>query len=61
MCHTRLTTWIEAQNTCEQQNMTLSMSDVILEGHIRAASDFGDVFFLGLRVNEKVIILLHIH
>ena len=53
--HPRLSSWIEAQHTCEKQNMVLSADKAILEGHIRTHSDVSDVHFLGLRKNEKVI------
>ena len=56
----RLISWSEAQHVCESRNMTLLQYDTSISDsqmkrvYYKAAADFGEVMFLGLKRNPKV-------
>ena len=54
----RLSSWTEAQQSCEALNMVLSNEDNILSSHLRTAAEFGDLAFIGLKRNNKVRFIL---
>ena len=56
----RKSSWLEAQKTCQADNMTLStygggLTEHELKHHIQNGLEMGDVIFIGLKRNEQVM------